>query len=223
MKTITKLLTAAATAAALSMTAASAQAALWIGYSLDGGATITDLVSGDADGVYDYLFTNLGGFEEVAVSGDTGVFPGLLHASSVDANSAGNTGGAITLFVSHTDILANTGINYKYQYANTTQNGGVTTVGFSTFLDDSNSAYGGVLLASGSHPFPAGEQLAVGPAMSGPFSVTHRFDITMSGRGSTAHSAAVTAIPEPATWGLMIMGFGGAGAMLRRRRTAVAA
>jgi hypothetical protein len=30
------------------------------------------------------------------------------------------------------------------------------------------------------------------------------------------------AIPEPATWALMIAGFGGAGAMLRRRRTAVA-
>ena len=27
-----------------------------------------------------------------------------------------------------------------------------------------------------------------------------------------------TAVPEPATWALMIMGFGGAGAMLRRRR-----
>ena len=27
------------------------------------------------------------------------------------------------------------------------------------------------------------------------------------------------AVPEPATWALMIMGFGGAGAMLRRRRT----
>ena len=30
------------------------------------------------------------------------------------------------------------------------------------------------------------------------------------------------AVPEPATWALMIMGFGSAGAMLRRRRTLVA-
>lgn len=30
------------------------------------------------------------------------------------------------------------------------------------------------------------------------------------------------AVPEPATWALMIVGFGGAGATLRRRRTAVA-
>ncbi len=33
---------------------------------------------------------------------------------------------------------------------------------------------------------------------------------------------AVAAVPEPATWGLMIGGFGMAGAMLRRRRTALA-
>lgn len=31
------------------------------------------------------------------------------------------------------------------------------------------------------------------------------------------------AVPEPATWGLMILGFGGAGAMLRRRRVAAVA
>lgn len=31
------------------------------------------------------------------------------------------------------------------------------------------------------------------------------------------------AVPEPASWALMIVGFGGAGAMLRRRRTATAA
>ncbi|HEX3366616.1 PEPxxWA-CTERM sorting domain-containing protein [Phenylobacterium sp.] len=30
------------------------------------------------------------------------------------------------------------------------------------------------------------------------------------------------AVPEPATWGLMILGFGGVGAVLRRRRAAVA-
>jgi hypothetical protein len=35
--------------------------------------------------------------------------------------------------------------------------------------------------------------------------------------------ALPTAVPEPATWGMMIMGFGMAGATIRRRRTAVAA
>jgi len=44
------------------------------------------------------------------------------------------------------------------------------------------------------------------------------------GSGNTSWGAALdnvsvtTAIPEPATWGLMMLGFGSAGAMLRRRR-----
>jgi hypothetical protein len=33
---------------------------------------------------------------------------------------------------------------------------------------------------------------------------------------------AVGSVPEPATWGLMILGFGGIGAVLRRRRTSLA-
>jgi hypothetical protein len=34
--------------------------------------------------------------------------------------------------------------------------------------------------------------------------------------------ATLSAVPEPATWGLMILGFGGVGAMMRRRRMAIA-
>jgi hypothetical protein len=36
-------------------------------------------------------------------------------------------------------------------------------------------------------------------------------------------SVSGAAVPEPATWGLMLLGFGGLGAMLRRRRAALAA
>ena len=34
---------------------------------------------------------------------------------------------------------------------------------------------------------------------------------------------SLTTVPEPATWAMMIMGFFGLGAVLRRRRVAVAA
>ncbi|THD63279.1 FxDxF family PEP-CTERM protein [Phenylobacterium sp.] len=47
--------------------------------------------------------------------------------------------------------------------------------------------------------------------------------VSTAGWSGTASFTPV-AVPEPATWALMIMGFGGAGALLRnRRRTAVAA
>jgi hypothetical protein len=38
----------------------------------------------------------------------------------------------------------------------------------------------------------------------------------------TVNSQPVTGTPEPETWALMILGFGAAGAMLRRRRAAIA-
>ncbi|WP_372785703.1 PEPxxWA-CTERM sorting domain-containing protein [Phenylobacterium sp.] len=38
-----------------------------------------------------------------------------------------------------------------------------------------------------------------------------------------AHNAAGGSLPEPASWGLMIIGFGGMGAVLRSQRRALAA
>lgn len=38
----------------------------------------------------------------------------------------------------------------------------------------------------------------------------------------TAPAAAVSAVPEPAGWAMMLVGFGGLGALLRRRRAAAA-
>jgi opacity protein-like surface antigen len=47
--------------------------------------------------------------------------------------------------------------------------------------------------------------------------------VLRSGQNSfEADNFAVTAVPEPAAWALMIMGFGAAGAMLRRRQYALA-
>jgi hypothetical protein len=48
------------------------------------------------------------------------------------------------------------------------------------------------------------------PTLAAPFTVN---DVTISYQVNSA------AVPEPATWGLMILGFGGLGAALRRRRT----
>jgi opacity protein-like surface antigen len=50
--------------------------------------------------------------------------------------------------------------------------------------------------------------------------------LTTSANDAASYSGTLNlspaAVPEPATWGLMIMGFGGMGAVLRRRRQATA-
>ena len=49
-------------------------------------------------------------------------------------------------------------------------------------------------------------------------------DVSENWHGFTVGAEGVStgAVPEPATWAMMILGFGAAGAMLRRRRTAIA-
>lgn len=44
------------------------------------------------------------------------------------------------------------------------------------------------------------------------------FSFSTQGNGVTTFSASTTAVPEPATWGLMLLGFAGMGLALRRRR-----
>ena len=50
---------------------------------------------------------------------------------------------------------------------------------------------------------------------TGAFAVSSNYDVNHI---SISYQVNNSAAPEPATWGLMILGFGGAGAMLRRRR-----
>ena len=55
-------------------------------------------------------------------------------------------------------------------------------------------------------------------------SVTFATTADIAGTGQTRFGGMVadTAVPEPATWAMMILGFGAAGSMIRRRRLAVA-
>lgn len=68
---------------------------------------------------------------------------------------------------------------------------------FTVFSDNTAEYFTGIRLESTTNSFEI-DNLAVGPKA------------TTTGGG----------VPEPATWGMMIMGFGAAGALIRRRRTA---
>jgi len=221
MKTITKLL--AATAFALSMSAASAQAAIFVGYSLDGGATINTVLVDPDDGTYSWAGANLGGFETITVDGHGDEVPALLHSDTVTVNASGAAN--LTIFITRTDLSAPDYHGFFSGFSGNTQFGDNYTVTMSTLFDAGNGQYTGSLLRTVTYTgFGADSDnfYDVGYDLSGTFSVTHRYDISTARGGSTSPSIVLGAVPEPATWALMIMGFGGAGAMLRRRRAAFA-
>jgi hypothetical protein len=90
---------------------------------------------------------------------------------------------------------------------------GFTFNGASLGVTNAANASGGITVLGSGGPFTVatgGPQTLVITGTGGP-------DAVFSGT-ATFEAAAVGGIPEPATWALMLGGFGGAGAILRRRR-----
>lgn len=94
------------------------------------------------------------------------------------------------------------------------------------FTDDAGASF---ILASG--PVTSLTTPGVFFSQTGSFNLTANgslqvglFDTTgvASGNDFAVDNIRVTSVPEPMTWALMIMGFAGVGATLRRRRAAVA-
>jgi hypothetical protein len=55
-----------------------------------------------------------------------------------------------------------------------------------------------------------------------PYALATEFHLTTTGAGVSNSNITIAAIPEPTTWGMMIMGFGGIGALVRNRRRQLA-
>ena len=228
MKTMTKFL--AATAVALTMGAASvAQAAIFVSFN-----GVTSLVPGglllDGNGSFFKALGPNGGFEGISVTGDTGVLPAVLHTQTFQFNNSAGGFAATKVYITQTDITAPFKSFYSTFSGNAARGFGGT---ITAYVDTANGSFntstaiGSINLAT----CGATSCAISGDATSGqfalpnaPYAITHVYDV-FTNNGGTSSPSAITnvAIPEPGTWALMIMGFGGAGAMLRRsRRVAVA-
>jgi hypothetical protein len=200
--------------------AGSAQAAVFIGISTDGGATI-DQVFTSPDDTFEFTDTNLGGFDTVSVEGDAPlVGPGLLHSDVVSVGT--RAGGNISIFVTRTDLDAPPPRGFFSSFTSNNINPGFNIVE-TTYADAGNGLWAGTQLATTTFSGLGAQAANItfnGFTATGPYSVTTRYDITASAGGSTSPTILLigTAVPEASTWALMIMGFGGAGAMLRGRR-----
>jgi hypothetical protein len=201
------VLSLAASVAAIAL-APSANAAICIGVGFNGGA-VTSVACDGGTGLVSYTTNNgLGGYVyNVGASGYPVLTQPNLLTQSVNILSATTRAtNVLNVYITETDLSSFNG-GLLSTFTSNTMSG--TTAVISSYYSASNALWGGTLLQSSAFANPGvgggGNVLNV----AGLFSTTVRYDITFNGpAGSNFNGTAnLAAVPEPATWGLMLLGF----------------
>jgi hypothetical protein len=230
MRTLNKFLLASAMALGAATLGASAHAATVTIWADDGDGTGLHQI---ATGTNFATFSGaIGGFDINGISGTHGSSP-ISGTDALDAISDGTGTGFLDVFVSVSGLTAPIG-NFNWESSFQTEPLSVGwTLTENTWLSTANQPQSG-------HQIGTATMVGVGPAVnfsnfsftdlptgSGPYSVNTEYVLHAAGAGTANSTIDVFdhgAAPEPAAWALMLVGFGGAGALLRqRRRVAVAA
>lgn len=200
--------------------AGSANAAVFLAFQQNGGAIVQKGV--DAELVS--FAGAFGNFEVNVYSGTDGVAPQLMGTSGHTRNTKGGNAGRLDVYVTVTDLMGPPS-SFESSFAvNVLPKR--WTVQHRTYANDNNGLWGigGTLLSSKTFGgIGVFEHTGTANLDDGPYSLTARYTITAPTHGEVLSNISITAVPEPTTWALMIMGFGAAGAILRRRAAAVAA
>jgi hypothetical protein len=143
--------------------------------------------------------------------------PLLLNSTSLNVT---NTGGNNTLLVYITaqNVTQATGLNaYLSSFTeNILQSGFSVTM--STYLDPFNGLFSGSLLNTATlTAIGTNVQSQAADAGAGPYSLTEVYTINANGSGTASSTINISAVPEPSTWAMMILGFIGVGFMAYRR------
>lgn len=211
--------------------AAPASATLIIGISVNGGA-IQQVATDGGSGSASYVATVGGYFYNIGATGSPILAMPQLLTQSTNVQNAGGANAVIDVFVTQSD-LTGIGGGLRSTFTSNTIAGSTATI--SSYYSASNySAATGSTVAA----FLAADTALQTATFSGPgaftganaltgsslFSETVRYTLNFTGgAGSNFNGTGnLAAVPEAATWGMMILGFGVMGGVMRRRKTTVA-
>jgi PEP-CTERM motif len=216
-KGMMSILAGAALLASLASSANAAIVSIGLQEAGTNGGAITN--EGSGAGSFSIGGVSYGTFTLDNVSGTSSPFvTDLINGNSLNASST--TAGTINVFITASGLTSPTGIlGFVSSFTENALAAGFT-VTESTFLDATNGIFTTTTPLS-SHTFMGigtSVQGATANAGSGPYSVTEVYTITATGEGSANSTAILTAVPEPATWAMMMLGFIGVGFMAYRRK-----
>jgi hypothetical protein len=218
-----------AAASGLALAAATpADAALFISYSTNGGVTKTALNTGSGSITFN---GNVGDYTlNLSATGMPILASPNFSTNSISVQSGRQDASQLILYFTQTDQSAYNGalnsafsvtqvfgaaqsVNLASFFSAANANGSLTGVAPGTLLDSRTFTTGG---------FTSDNDVI---ATAGLFSTTAVYTINFGEGANGRVNAGVdvtAAVPEPATWAMMIMGFGLVGGVMRRRSTKVA-
>jgi len=216
-----------ACAAVAMVAASSANATVYIAYKY-GAGPLTVVASDPTDATW--AGTIAPNLKVATAVGSTAGYPSVLDSTTFVKFNGGTHPADLDIFVTVDNLTSLTGFfdtgfteNVLLGSWNITQ---------TAFYSASNALFGGTQLASYAFPGPSAttqtfDALSNNLSLTGPYSVTHQYHIVAPATGGpisraqSTISVTATAVPEPATWALMLGGFGLAGTMLRSRKSDV--
>jgi PEP-CTERM motif len=219
LRSASKLLSALS-AAALAVGLATVANAATITVGLQQAGVNGGAITNEGPGI---IGVSYGTFNVNNVSGITNpalALPGILNSNAIDASTLGS--GSLNVFVTASNLTGPLGsIPFQSAFTVNTLTAGWTVLE-QTFISTSNALFGGSLLDAASFGAIGTSVLnALGTTGAGPYSITAEYTITAVGAGSSNATINVSAVPEPATWGMMLLGFAGLAFAFRQSRRKV--